>query len=276
MKILFLDIDGTVLSHSSGSVPASAVLAIRMVQERGIKVYACTGRHTKELQSLPLHDLQPDGWITTNGALNYLNDGTVLSEYPIADEDLHVLYEALVAHPFPVQFLEKEDMYEYLVDMVIAQTYAQFNHKAMAKAIFKDLGENYQAVDTVYSMHNFIDTTDWIIRKGAIRAYQGEKMVIPFNMRDGLLICEGKSNPDWNCSAPHGAGRVLARNKALKTLDMDEFTKEMEGIYSTSVCRQTLDESPMAYKDKDLIMQAIQDTATIIDTIKPIMNIKAL
>ena len=172
--------------------------------------------------------------------------------------------------------LEGEDMYEYLVDMVIAQTYAQFNHKAMAKAIFKDLGENYQAVDTVYSMHNFIDTTDWIIRKGAIRAYQGEKMVIPFNMRDGLLICEGKSNPDWNCSAPHGAGRVLARNKALKTLDMEEFTKEMEGIYSTSVCRQTLDESPMAYKDKDLIMQAIQDTATIIDTIKPIMNIKAL
>ena len=79
-------------------------------------------------------------------------------------------------------------------------------------------------------------------------------MVIPFNVRDGLLICEGKSNPDWNCSAPHGAGRVLARNKALKTLDMEEFTKEMEGIYSTSVCRQTLDESPMAYKDKDLII----------------------
>ncbi len=171
--------------------------------------------------------------------------------------------------------LEGDDMYAYLLDMVIAQTYAQFNHKAMSKAIFKDLGADYFAVDSVYSMHNFIDTTDWIIRKGAIRSYQGEKMVIPFNMRDGILICEGKSNPDWNFSAPHGAGRVLARNKALKTLDMEEFSKEMEGIYSTSVCKSTLDESPMAYKNKDMIMEAIKDTATIIDSIRPVMNIKA-
>jgi RNA-splicing ligase RtcB len=100
-------------------------------------------------------------------------------------------------------------------------------------------------------------------------------MVIPFNMRDGILICEGKSNQDWNCSAPHGAGRVLARKKALKTLNMEEFLKEMEGIYSTSVCKSTLDESPMAYKDKNMIMAAIKDTATIIDSIRPVMNIKA-
>ena len=172
--------------------------------------------------------------------------------------------------------LENENMYEYLVDMVIAQTYAQFNHQAMSKAIFKDLGEDYHSVDSVYSMHNFIDTSDWIIRKGAIRSYKGERMVIPFNMRDGILICEGKSNNDWNCSAPHGAGRVLARKKAANTLDINEFTKEMEGIYSTSVCKKTLDESPMAYKDKDVIMKAIQDTAMIIDSVKPIMNIKAL
>jgi len=171
--------------------------------------------------------------------------------------------------------LEGDDMYAYLVDMVIAQTYARFNHKAMSKAIFNDLSTDYYAVDSVYSMHNFIDTTDWIIRKGAIRSYKGEKMVIPFNMRDGILICEGKSNPDWNYSAPHGAGRVLARNKALKTLDMEEFSKEMEGIYSTSVCKSTLDESPMAYKDKDVIMEAIKDTAIIIDSVKPVMNIKA-
>ncbi len=171
--------------------------------------------------------------------------------------------------------LEGEDMYAYLVDMVIAQTYAQFNHKVMSQAIFKDLGEEFHSVDSVYSMHNFIDTTDWIIRKGAIRSYKGEKMVIPFNMRDGILICEGKSNPDWNYSAPHGAGRVLARNKALKTLDMEEFKKEMDGIYSTSVCKSTLDESPMAYKDKDLIIEAIKDTAIILDTVKPVLNIKA-
>lgn len=171
--------------------------------------------------------------------------------------------------------LEGDDMYNYLVDMVIAQTYAQFNHKVMSKAIFKDLGEEFFAVESIYSMHNFIDTTDWVIRKGAIRSYKGEKMVIPFNMRDGILICEGKSNPDWNCSAPHGAGRVLARNAALKTLNMEEFAKEMEGIYSSSVCKSTLDESPMAYKDKNIIMEAIKETATIIDSIRPIMNIKA-
>jgi len=172
-------------------------------------------------------------------------------------------------------FLRGEALYEYLVDMVIAQTYARFNHRAMAEAIFKDLGEEYHAVEVIHSMHNFIDTTDWIIRKGAIRAYAGEKMVIPFNMRDGILICEGKSNVDWNCSAPHGAGRVLARGKAFQTLSMEEFEQEMQGIYSSSVCRQTLDESPMAYKDKEMITKAIRDTAVILDAVRPLFNIKA-
>ncbi len=172
--------------------------------------------------------------------------------------------------------LQGDNMYNYLVDMIIAQTYAGYNHKVMSKAIFRALGDNYEALESIYSMHNFIDTSDWIIRKGAIRSYRGEKMIIPFNMRDGILICEGKSNEDWNCSAPHGAGRVLARNQALKTLNMDEFSKEMEGIFSTSICKATLDESPMAYKDKDMIMKAIQDTAVIIDSVKPILNIKAL
>lgn len=170
--------------------------------------------------------------------------------------------------------LQGEDMYEYLVDMVIAQTYAEFNHRVMIHSIFVGL-RDVEAVETVHSMHNFIDTRDWIIRKGAIRAYRGEKMIIPFNMRDGLLICEGKSNADWNCSAPHGAGRILARNQAFKTLDMEEFENEMKGIYSTSVCRATLDESPMAYKDKDVIIDAIRDTAMILDTVKPVLNIKA-
>lgn len=172
--------------------------------------------------------------------------------------------------------LQGDDMYLYLVDMIIAQTYAEFNHRVMSKAIFRALGDDYEAAETIHSMHNFIDTSDWIIRKGAIRSYEGEKMIIPFNMRDGILICEGKSNADWNYSAPHGAGRILGRNQAFKTLDMEEFSKEMEGIFSTSVCKATLDESPMAYKDKDLIIDAISDTATIIDSVKPILNIKAL
>lgn len=170
--------------------------------------------------------------------------------------------------------LKGDDMFEYLVDMVIAQTYAEFNHRAMAHSIFVGL-RDVEAIDMIHSKHNFIDPQDWIIRKGAIRAYEGERMIIPFNMRDGLLICEGKSNADWNCSAPHGAGRILARNQAFKTLDMEEFEKEMEGVYSTSVCKSTLDEAPMAYKDKDVIINAIHDTAVILDTVKPILNIKA-
>lgn len=170
--------------------------------------------------------------------------------------------------------LKGDDMYEYLVDMVIAQTYAEFNHRAMAHSIFVGL-RDVEAIDMIHSKHNFIDPQDWIIRKGAIRAYEGERIIIPFNMRDGLLICEGKSNADWNCSAPHGAGRILARNQAFKTLDMEEFVKEMEGVYSTSVCKSTLDEAPMAYKDKDVIINAIQDTAVILDIVKPILNIKA-
>jgi len=202
----------------------------------------------------------------------YITKNTVpTSDIPQKLEELAEKYKVAKKE----YMLEGDDMYDYLLDMVIAQTYARFNHQAMSKAIFRDLGADYHAVDSVYSMHNFIDTADWIIRKGAIRSYEGEKMVIPFNMRDGILICEGKSNPDWNFSAPHGAGRVLARKKALKTLDMKEFSKEMEGIYSTSVCKATLDESPMAYKDKDTIMEAIRDTATIVDTIRPVMNIKA-
>ncbi len=172
--------------------------------------------------------------------------------------------------------LQGDDMYLYLVDMIIAQTYAEFNHRVMSKAIFRALGDDYDATETIHSMHNFIDTTDWIIRKGAIRSYEGERMIIPFNMRDGILICEGKSNADWNYSAPHGAGRILGRNQAFRTLNMDEFSKQMEGIFSTSVCKATLDESPMAYKDKDLIIDAISDTAIIIDSVKPILNIKAL
>lgn len=170
--------------------------------------------------------------------------------------------------------LQGDDMYEYLVDMVIAQTYAEFNHHAMAHSIFVGL-RDVEPTDRIHSKHNFIDPQDWVIRKGAIRAYEGEKMIIPFNMRDGLLICEGKSNADWNNSAPHGAGRILARNQAFKILNMEEFEREMEGVFSTSICKATLDESPMAYKDKNVIIEAIKDTATIIDTVKPILNIKA-
>ncbi|MBW5398038.1 RtcB family protein, partial [Brachyspira pilosicoli] len=128
---------------------------------------------------------------------------------------------------------------------------------------------------TFSSVHNFIDFEDFIIRKGAIRSYEGEKMIIPFNMRDGILICEGKSNEDWNYSAPHGAGRVLSRMQAKKQLDMNEFIESMKGIYSSSVCKNTLDESPQAYKNPKQIEESIYPTVKIIDRLKPILNIKS-
>ena len=129
--------------------------------------------------------------------------------------------------------------------------------------------------ETVYTTHNYINPVDHVIRKGAISSYTDEKMVIPFNMRDGLAICVGKSNDDWNCSAPHGAGRLMSRSKAKETVDLDEFKKSMEGIYSTSVGSGTLDESPMVYKDCDEIMRLIEPTAEILFLVKPKINIKA-
>jgi RNA-splicing ligase RtcB len=158
--------------------------------------------------------------------------------------------------------------------MVIAQTYAQFNHDSIQREICKKL--KCTATDMIRSVHNYIDMNDFIIRKGAIRAYEGELCVIPFNMRDGLLICKGKGNDSWNNSAPHGAGRVLARGKAKNTLSLEEFEEKMKGIYSTSVVKETLDESPMAYKDSEIIEILIDPTVEIVDRIKPILNIKSI
>lgn len=129
-------------------------------------------------------------------------------------------------------------------------------------------------VETISSVHNYIDFTDMVIRKGAIRSYEGERMVIPFNMRDGIAICTGKSNEDWNCSAPHGSGRIMSRNKAKDTISMDEFQQSMNGIYSTSVCPNTLDEAPMAYKDTQEIINLIKPTCLVEYFMKPDINIK--
>lgn len=172
------------------------------------------------------------------------------------------------------KYLREEFAFNYLVDMVMAQTYAQFNHDSIQREICKKL--KCTATDMVRSIHNYIDMNDFIIRKGAIRAYEGELCVIPFNMRDGLLICKGKGNDLWNNSAPHGAGRVLARGKAKNTLSLEEFEEKMKGIYSTSVVKETLDESPMAYKDSELIEILIEPTVEIVDRIKPILNIKSI
>jgi RNA-splicing ligase RtcB len=172
-----------------------------------------------------------------------------------------------------LEWLEGSDAAGYLFDMIFAQMYAQVNRQTMLEIICADCLK-VSLTEQIETVHNFIDFRDFIVRKGAVRSYAGERFILPFNMRDGLLICEGKSNVEWNYSAPHGAGRVLARGKAKRTLSMDKFQADMAGIYSTSVDRSTLDESPDAYKDSKLIEDAIQPTAVILDRVKPILNLK--
>lgn len=171
-----------------------------------------------------------------------------------------------------MEALEGTDMLSYLIDMVFTQKYADVNRQVMAfkiKGIFK-----CEEKDSIHTKHNFIDFKDFIIRKGAIRSYVDERMIIPFNMRDGILICEGKSNTDWNFSAPHGAGRVMSRGDAKRKLNMEQFTHQMKGIYTTSVCESTLDEAPNAYKKSELIESLIGDTVTILDRVKPVISMK--
>lgn len=166
----------------------------------------------------------------------------------------------------------------YLSDMVITQAYARFNHIMIHRLVSQILQEYFEinVVREIYTTHNYIDFKDHpMLRKGAIRAYKNELCIIPFNMRDGLAICRGKSNPDWNYTAPHGAGRILSRTAAKMQLKMDEFEKTMINVYSTTVCEGTLDESPMAYKPMDEIVRLIEPTVEIMHFVRPKINIKA-
>ncbi|MBQ5384688.1 MAG: RtcB family protein [Treponema sp.] len=165
---------------------------------------------------------------------------------------------------------------DYINDMRIMQHFAMLNRKAMINSISIGLRlKREEIVEQFTTIHNYIDTENMILRKGAVSAMAGEKLLIPINMRDGSLICIGKGNEDWNCSAPHGAGRIMSRSKARKELSMDEFKSEMSGIYSTTVSKETLDEAPMAYKTMDDIVANIGPTADIVNVIKPIYNFKA-
>lgn len=171
------------------------------------------------------------------------------------------------------EYLDGQEAIDYLQDMIFVQEYANFNRKTMGKIILSYFG--IEPIEVIHTNHNFIDFSDWIIRKGATRSYIGEKLIIPLNMRDGSLICVGKSNKEWNCSAPHGAGRIYSRSKAKKEIKYEDFVKSMEGIYTTSVSESTIDESPFAYKEAKLIENAIGDTCDILDRLVPIYNLKA-
>ena len=166
----------------------------------------------------------------------------------------------------------------YLSDMVLTQSYARYNHIMMHRLISSILRDKFgiEVVNEVYTTHNYIDFKDHpMLRKGAIRAYADELCIIPFNMRDGLAICRGKSNPDWNYTAPHGAGRILSRTAAKMQLKMEEFRQTMTDVYSTTVCEGTIDESPMAYKPMEEIVRLIEPTVEILFFVRPKINIKA-
>lgn len=162
---------------------------------------------------------------------------------------------------------------DYLHDVEICQSFARRSREKMAEIILVKTGMT--AVDAFHTVHNYIDTDEMILRKGAIAAHSGEKVLIPINMRDGSVIAVGRGNPDWNFSAPHGAGRLMSRTKAKETLDMEAYRAAMAGIYTTSVNESTIDEAPMAYKSLDDIIDVIRDSVDIIDIIKPVYNFKA-
>jgi len=170
-------------------------------------------------------------------------------------------------------YVQGESYYNYLHDMKIVQQYAVYNRKAIVDEIINRMGLEIEEQFT--TIHNYIDLDSMILRKGAISARKGERVLIPINMRDGSLICIGKGNKDWNYSAPHGAGRLMSRRKAKETISLEEFRKSMEGIYTTTVSRSTLDECALAYKPMDEIINNIQDTVEIVDIIKPLYNFKA-
>lgn len=175
--------------------------------------------------------------------------------------------------PKPLAYVEGSLLEQYLHDMEIAQRYALLNRQAMMDVIIKEMG--FHVVERFSTIHNYIDLNHMILRKGAVSAQDGERLLIPINMRDGSLICIGKGNEDWNCSAPHGAGRLMSRSAAKERFTVSEFKKQMDGIFTTSVGKSTLDECPMAYKDMKDIVDNISPTAEIERIIKPIYNFKA-
>jgi len=196
-------------------------------------------------------------------------------ETEIESEIARLKEEGLQRLPVPedLAYAEGGLFDDYIHDMKIIQRFASLNRKAMVGIIMTRLGLTKRNEFT--TIHNYIDTDEMILRKGAVSAKLGEKLLIPINMRDGSLICVGKGNDDWNRSAPHGAGRLMSRSAAYKKLSLDDYKSEMAGIFTTCISKATIDEAPMAYKTMDTIVKNIDPTAEIILKIKPVYNFKA-
>ena len=182
-------------------------------------------------------------------------------------------HEVAMTMPEDLCYLSGRYLEDYLHDVEICQKFAKRNREKMAEILLEKTG--LSAGETFHTIHNYIDTDEMILRKGSIAAHKGEKVLIPINMRDGSVLAVGKGNPDWNYSAPHGAGRLMSRSAARNSLSMEEYKKSMKGIFTSSVCEATIDEAPMAYKSLEDIIDVIEESVEIIDVMKPIYNFKA-
>ncbi len=175
--------------------------------------------------------------------------------------------------PADLCYLYGSYLQDYLHDVEICQAFARRSRERMAEIILEQTGMT--DLSAFHTIHNYIDTSEMILRKGAIAAHENELVLIPINMRDGSVLAKGRGNPEWNHSAPHGAGRLMSRGKAIQNLDMEEYKKAMAGVYTTSVNEATLDEAPMAYKSLKDIIDVIHETVDVIEVLRPIYNFKA-
>ena len=210
----------------------------------------------------------------------FLKKDALIAEYKAAGRrsEIQAALKALrwterkVNVPDELCFLYGTYLEDYLHDVELCQQFATRNRELMAEIILFRLGLEHK--DAFHTVHNYIDTAEMILRKGAVAAHEGEKLLIHINMRDGSVLAVGKGNPEWNFSAPHGAGRILSRTDARAKLDLAAYEKAMEGIYTTSVSLSTIDEAPMAYKSMEDILDVIRESVNVIDVIKPIYNFK--
>lgn len=199
-----------------------------------------------------------------------------LSQIPAQDRQQWIKDHKIEYIPESLSYIENEDLDLYVEHMKVAEEFAIVNHQVIVHEICSHMGWN--VVDSIFTHHNYIEflgNREMIIRKGAISAKKGERVIIPLNMKDGSIVGVGKGNDEWNQSAPHGAGRVLSRGKAKSVLSVEEFQDKMKDVWSSCVSESTLDESPMAYKDMNVIIDAIGETVDIVDRIIPIYNFKA-
>ena len=196
------------------------------------------------------------------------------AEIQDALKELHFeVYGTDPGMPEDLCYLSGKYLEDYLHDVEICQAFAKRSRELMAEILCERAG--LAAGESFHTIHNYIDTKEMILRKGSIAAHKGEKVLIPINMRDGSVIAIGKGNPEWNYSAPHGAGRIMSRTKAKETLSMEEYKETMKGVFTTSVNEATLDEAPMAYKSLEDIIDVITESVDVVEVIKPVYNFKA-